>query len=132
MLKKKVLINLHNHLRRKEIVCCPFEGCSFETNNLNSFTGHTSRNHKDHNLREFLTTVRVLSDFQSNNTEQACSENPGTGVSLPRKTEKQEPDCVNNVDSEILEHRLANLFLHMQCLLHVPKHAIQTIIDEFN
>lgn len=24
---------MHNHLRCKEIVCCPFEGCSFETNN---------------------------------------------------------------------------------------------------
>lgn len=55
-------------------------------------------------------------------------------TSIPRfdSTEKREPDCVHNVDSEILEHRLASLFLCMQCLLHVPKHAIQAIIDEFN
>lgn len=46
-------------------------------------------------------------------------------------TEKQEPDCLD-LDSEILEHKLASLFLRMQCLLHVPKHVIQTIIDEFN
>lgn len=132
--KRKVLIHLHNHLRHKEIVCFPFEGCSFETNHLNSFTGHTSRNHKKHNLRDFLTPVRVLSDFQSNDTEQACNVDPEAGVSLtsiPRfdSTEKREPDCVHNVDSEILEHRLASLCLRMQCLLHVPKHAIQVIID---
>lgn len=118
-------------------MCCPFEGCSFETNHLNSFTGHTSRNHKKHNLRDFLTPVRVLSDLQSNDTEQACNVDPEAGVSLtsiPRldSTENREPDCVHNVVSEILEHKLASLFLRMQCLLHVPKHAIQAIIDEFN
>lgn len=83
-----------------------------------------------------MTPVRVPSDFQFNDTEPGCSVSPGAGVSLPsiptlESTEKQEPDCVHNVDSEILEHRLASLFLCMQCLLHVPKHDIQTIIDKF-
>ncbi len=55
--KKKILIHLHHHLRRREIVRCPFVGCSFETNLLNSFTGHTSRNHKNHKLRDFLTPL---------------------------------------------------------------------------
>lgn len=118
-------------------MCCPFVGCSFETNRLNSFTGHTSWNHKNHKLRDFLTPVRVVSDFQSNDTDQPCNVDPEAGFSLtssPRldSTEKGEPDCAQNVDSAILEHKLASLFLRMQCLLHVSKHAIQAIIEEFN
>ena len=61
--KKKVLIHLHHHLRRREIVCCPFVGCSFKTNRLNSFSGHTSRNHKNHNLRDFLTPAYSDSQY---------------------------------------------------------------------
>ncbi len=118
---------------------CPFVGCSFETNLLNSFTGHTSRNHKNHKLRDFLTPLRVVHDFQSNDTDQPCNVDPEAGFSLastssPRldSTEEGEPDHVQNVDSEILQHKLASLFLRMQCLLHVSKHAIQAIIEEFN
>ncbi len=38
--KKQILIHLHHHLRNKEAVCCPFLGCSFKTNHINSFSGH--------------------------------------------------------------------------------------------
>ena len=112
-------------------------GCSFKTNPLSSFTGHTSRNHKNHKLRGFLTHIRVVSDFQSNDTDQTCNADPEAGCSSAScpgldSTEKSELDFVQNVDSEIFEHRLASLFLRMQCLLHVSKNAIQAIIDEFN
>ncbi|XP_036952445.1 uncharacterized protein LOC119018692 isoform X1 [Acanthopagrus latus] len=135
--KKKVLTHLHHHLRLRETVSYPFVGCSFATNRLNSFTGHTSRNHKSHNLRNFLTPVRVVNDFPSDDIAQPCSVDPEAGVSLTcspslDSTENGRPDCAQNVDSEILQHKLASLFLRMQCVLHVPKHAIQAIIDEFS
>ena len=126
-------------------------GCSIETNNLNSFTGHTSRNHKNHKLRDFQKPVREVnhkfrdfqkpvrevSDFQSNDTDQSCNVEAGfslASTSCPTldSTEEDEPDRVQNVDSEILQHKLASLFLRMQCLLHVSKHAIQGIIEECN
>ena len=118
-------------------MCWPFVGCSFKTSRLNSFTGNTSRSHKNHKLRDFLTPVRVVTDIQSNDTDQPCNVDPEAVFSLTSSrrldyTEKGEPDCVQNVDSQTLEHRLASLFLRMQCLLHVSKHAIQAIIEELN
>ena len=38
--KKKILIHLNNHFKQREKVCCPFSGCSFETNLLEHFRSY--------------------------------------------------------------------------------------------
>ena len=50
--ERKFLVHLGHHLRKQEIVHCPFQRCDFETNNLKSFSSHKSRNHKNHTLRD--------------------------------------------------------------------------------
>lgn len=131
---KKILIHFHCHLKQRETVHCPFLGCSFETNRLNSFTGHTSKNHKDHKLKDFTTSVMVVSDFQSDDVDETSNNGAEAGFSEARSLElgPTENSEAENVNSETLEHSLASLFLRLQCLLHVSKHAIQTIIEEFN
>ena len=113
-------------------MCCPFSGCSFETNLSNSFTEHVSQKHKNHDLRYFRPSVRdtVASGVESNDTDQPSE----TGLSLTSSglDSTERADCVDNVDAEILEHKLASLFLRMQCMLHVSKSAIQAIVEEFH
>ncbi|XP_034051009.1 uncharacterized protein LOC117531911 isoform X2 [Thalassophryne amazonica] len=92
--------HLGHHLKNQETVQCPFLRCTFKTNIRPTFSSHRSRNHKNCTL--------------------------AYNIVRPHEVE----EIVEDVDSEILEHKLASLFLCMQTVLHVSRAATQKIVED--
>ena len=132
--ERKFLVHLGHHLRKQEIVHCPFQRCDFETNNLKSFSSHKSRNHKNHTLRKIQTSE--FSESEPHVVDQPFDDLVEAGTSQSVLTQEScenvSSEYLEDVDAKTLEHKLASLFLCMQTLLHVSKNAVQKIVEEFH
>lgn len=124
------------HLKKNQTVSCPFQKCDYATNNLTTFTSHTSRKHK--NSKDIKNCIRLISHANACPSESSSpdkslntSQEPET---LPSGSGVASSDKEDNefVDYQCLEHKIARLFLCMQTLLHVSKSALQRIIEEIS
>lgn len=126
--------HLGRHLQNKETVLCPFQKCTFKTNNRSSFSSHKTRKHKNHTIQDFrLVNKDSREDLDDTETELTDDLEPATSSQrddIPH-VERREQDT-ESVDVDILEHKIAQLFLSMQTVLHISKSAIQKIVEQLH
>ncbi|KAL6458608.1 hypothetical protein MHYP_G00320800, partial [Metynnis hypsauchen] len=135
---KQYFCHLNTHLRNKETVTCPFNGCTFKSKVYSSFTSHRSRYH----ALAFLENVKAellygppLSEnsdplldaggYSSNNTESA------DGDCFDFQSDDDDNEERDGIADKI-RNRLASLLLRMQAVLHVSKSATQEIVNELH
>ena len=127
---KQYFLHLKTHLRTRETVTCPFEGCSFKSSIVSTFSAHKSRYHQCADFASFKPdlVVRVQSQAFVNDDEGDLNNS-------------DEGDLNNSVSSELsvsefqpvhnsIQRRIASLLLRLQAVLHVSKAAIQQIVDD--
>lgn len=119
--------HLRSHLKLKQRVLCPYEGCIFQSSVYSTFNAHKSRVHSGSATSQFKTGI--MSNIEGpDQLTQVEEENP-----LEDDTEDGF-ESVNDIqDLEIqLERNLAGLFLKMQAILHISESAAQEVIQEIN
>lgn len=128
--------HLRHHLKNQETVRCPFLRCEYKTNNIQTFSSHRSRKHK--NTKEIRTCLGVHSENETGAIETHAIDQPlDNFVEVEALQSGSSQDSCDNgrdeyVVAETLEHKIACLFLGMQTVLHVSKSAVQKIVEELN
>lgn len=110
---------------------CPFSKCGFKTNKLSSFSCHRSRTHKSHFVSDFRTSVSVESNLVDLVDTESCAdavEEPFFQTEDVSLFSQIEETAQEDVDWDVLEHKLVPLLLGMQMVLHISKSATQKII----
>lgn len=120
----KYFSHLKTHLRNRELVKCPFEGCLFQSSVLSTFTAHRSRNHKFSSFETFRPQLLVQLTGTAPLIEQGFVSDT---VFESDFVFEEEPECEHG---KTIQNQLGSLFLRMQALLHVSNSAVQEIIDE--
>ena len=128
--EREMYIHLRGHLRKKEMVPCPFTACKFKTNVYSTYNAHKCREHQNASDYDVAVVVQSVpdishSDLERNSVEQSHDDGddddaaPVTGISTEGLAEQ-------------LQYNLAAFFLKMQTILHVSQMAIQEIIDHID
>ncbi|XP_061568422.1 uncharacterized protein LOC133422444 [Cololabis saira] len=127
--------HLRSHLRRDEMVACPFKNCKFGTNVYSTFNAHKSRNHgRDSDFGECV----VLEDNASAPvavTAESLEEPAGCESAESADTfdlDEVNSGCDTDNLRAQLNHDLASLFLKMQSILHVSDMASQQIAEHLS
>lgn len=121
--------HLGQHLQDKETVPCPFQRCTFTTNNRSSFSSHKTRKHKNHTIKDFRL---VNKDSEKHLDYTELNEDLDPATSTPHEPVERREQDTETVDADILEHKVAQLFLSMQTVLHISKSAIQKIVEQLH
>lgn len=133
ILKKRtetiVLSHLRQHLKKQEMLKCPYTNCTFESNVYSTFNAHKSKDHRllSEKLRPDITLH--IAPHNSNPDETLCNDPTDFGLE-----EYEEDAPVENLDDlqHQLEHNLALLFLKLQAVLHISDMALQEVIQQLN
>ncbi|KAG9278069.1 hypothetical protein AMEX_G5864 [Astyanax mexicanus] len=124
--------HLRSHLRKHEMVPCPFKNCNYRTNVYSSFNAHKSRKHMGSS--DYDDSVVSAESGSAPATSSAdCDEGPTqceSSGSLDLLEVESQCDA-GNLRAE-LQRNLASLFLKMQTVLHVSNMATQEIIEHLS
>lgn len=124
--------HLRRHLKLKQKVSCPFQGCNFQSNVYSTFNAHKSKEHQDHNKMAFkpeIVSHNVLEEPPPNmntQTEDSASETDDVEAEVTELSED-----VEDLESQ-LEHNVAALFLKMSSILNISENALQELIEQIN
>ncbi|XP_026053335.1 uncharacterized protein LOC113039609 isoform X1 [Carassius auratus] len=118
--------HLRSHLKLKQSVSCPYEGCQFESNVYSTFNAHKSRVHSGSSTTQFKGPI--LSNIEQLDQLTEVAEE------VPLQDDNCVDESVDDMqDLEIqLERNLASLFLKMQAILHISESAAQEVIQQIN
>jgi hypothetical protein len=124
----QLIPHLKEHLKKKEVIACPYQQCGRQYSLISSFTAHISRCH--------YTSLNVA-------TSSVVTEN--TGMPLHDDTnaandsdiitsDVASPENYDNCDfpTNEIHHNMASFFLKMQCQHHVPATTVQFIAEEIH
>lgn len=109
--------HLRSHLKRKQRVLCPYEGCDFHSNVNSTFNAHKSRVHRGSATTHFKTGIVSNIDHQDKLTE--VEKDVSTQDDMECEFEESVGD-IQDLESQ-LECNLAALFLIMQTILHTSE-----------
>ena len=133
---KRLLSHLRSHLKKHEMVDCPFNNCQYRTNVYSSFNAHRSRSHPNGDISDFKNEVlHIDTDSQSIHCEDETGEDdpsqntPEVGTSTCNPPESEGDTGALHAQ---LRNNLASLFLKMHSLLHVSEMAIQDIVENLS
>ncbi|RCU38832.1 hypothetical protein DVA76_16805 [Acinetobacter baumannii] len=124
--------HLRRHLKLKQKVSCPYQGCSFQSNVYSTFNAHKSKEHQDHNKMAFkpeIVSHNVLEVPPPNINIQPEDSAPETDQVEFEVTELNED--VGDLESQ-LEHNVAAVFLKMSSILNISENALQEVIEQIN
>ncbi|KAL2080249.1 hypothetical protein ACEWY4_024042 [Coilia grayii] len=120
--------HVRSHLKLKQKVPCPYEGCDFQSSVYSTFNAHKSRMHSGCTT-PFKTEVRSVT---SQTEDQHSEEGAETSTQDDTLCEVEDSaDNITDLESQ-LERNLASLFLEMQTILHVPEYAVQEVTQRLN
>ncbi|XP_056336525.1 uncharacterized protein LOC130247306 isoform X1 [Danio aesculapii] len=125
--EKVFMQHLGTYLKRNKTVQCPFLHCNFQTNVYVTFHSHKSKHHKTQTASDYKSSVVTVSRRDSDNSPDSTSE---CFEDTSHKEIESEADEVD-VD-QILEKKLASLFLCMQTELGVSRNATKQIFHCLN
>lgn len=117
-----------HHLKLKQTVPCPYEGCHFQSNVYSTFNAHKSKVHSDSATAKFKTGVESNIECPDQLTEV------GEQVSSQDDIEcefEESVDDIQDLDTQ-LERNVGALFLKMQTILHISESAAQEVIQQIN
>ena len=122
--------HLRRHLKLKQKVSCPYQGCNFQSNVYLTFNAHKSKEHQDHNKMAFkpeIVSHNVLEEPPPNINIQTEGSAPETDEVEAEVTELNED--VEDLESQ-LEHNVAALFLKMLSILNISENALLEVIEQ--
>lgn len=116
------------HLKVNHRVQCPYHDCDFNTNVYSTFNAHVCKQHKTENWRNFKPDI--IASVASSNHDMLHEEPVPLDDTLDIENDDMSSDEeeVNDLGNQ-LEHNLANLFLKMQTILHIPEKNVQEAIE---
>lgn len=130
---KTMLGHLRAHLKKHEMLDCPFKNCHYRSNVYSSFNAHRSRDHPDPDahISDFKNDI-ILTEIENptmlGQVEAAdSSENPPE-LESPDYSPLESSYDTGELQAQ-LKNNLSSLFLKMHSVLHVSETAIQDIID---
>lgn len=124
--------HLRRHLKLKQKVSCPYQGCNFQSNVYSTFNAHRSKEHQYHNKMAFkpeTVSHNVLEEPSPNINIQPEDSAPDTDEVEFEVSELSED--VEGLESQ-LEHNVAALFLKMSSILNISENALQEVIEQIN
>ncbi|XP_031177005.1 uncharacterized protein LOC116065609 [Sander lucioperca] len=126
--EEEFFTHLRSHLKLKQKVLCPYDGCDFHSNVYSTFNAHKSRVHRGSATTHFKTGIVSNIEHQDQLTEV---END---ISSQDDTECEFEESVGDIQDleSQLERNLAALFLKMQTILHISESATQEVIQQIN
>ncbi|XP_053292860.1 uncharacterized protein LOC128453795 [Pleuronectes platessa] len=127
-----LLSHIRSHLKKHEMVLCPYKDCNYSTNVYSSFNSHKSRVHRANLASDFRNDIvsEHTQNPQSTSSEVTCDLNeecPGNSTDIQDEEQHDSFELKNQ-----LKLNLASLFLKMQAILHVSNTATQEIVDNLN
>lgn len=120
---KQYVLHLKRHLRTRETVNCPFEGCSFKSSVFSTFTAHNSRYHSYARFVDLKPDLVVKCHSQAFVTDE--EEDSYNLLSSDLLSESECQPVQNSIQRQI-----ASLLLRLQAVLHVSQTATQEIVDD--
>lgn len=125
--ERDMFSHLRGHLRRKEMVPCPFRACKFKTNVYSTYNAHRCREHQNASDYDVAVVVQNVPDvFQDSDTEHDPVEHSDDSETAPLA------DSSTEELAKQLQYNLAAFFLKMQTILHVSQKATQEIIEHID
>ena len=125
------LTHLCGHLRLKQKVSCPYQGCNFQSSNYSTFNAHKSKEHPVH------STMAFKSEILSGNIPEEPP--PSLNIQAEDNVSVADDSDFEVVDSEDakglesqLEHNVAALFLKMSSVLNISETSLQEVIEQIN
>lgn len=119
---KQYFCHLKTHLRTQETMTCPFEGCSFKSSIVSTFTAHRNRYHQCADFANFKPDLVVKCHSQAFVNDDEGDLNNLVSSELS----ESEFQPVHNS----IQRQIASLLLRLQTVLHVSQSAIQEIVDD--
>lgn len=112
--EEALLGHLRSHLRKHEMVTCPYKNCGYSTNVYSSFNTHKARAHAKSPPSEFCEDICSMND----GSEATIIADPDEGPSQSQSTEPVDEDsqCDPIQLRAQLNHSFAALFLKMQTI----------------
>jgi len=128
-----MLRHLRRHATLKELVRCPFQECNFKGNVATTFSAHISRKHRNASITDVQTQLVIGQPSSECDHHSQSTVDDSDGDDNYGNAECTWSSGERIVSSEeLLENELARLFLKMHVLLHVPRYAVQEIINGVN
>lgn len=112
--KNEIIKHLQDHIRKKEVITCPFEKCNLQFRNRSTFSSHLSRKHTQQHAYNNFTQLKETADNDLVENSVLCSNQ------------------VENIEisSSAVESRLGLLCLKLMSKHHLPAFVIDTILNE--
>lgn len=124
-----MFVHLSHHLKKYETVVCVFKNCDFGTNIHGTFASHKSKKHTPHTLQDFKDDVLKMTCASSPNADDHSDmEVQDVEFSV---TDDGDGDDIKDLPN-LLEKRLALLFLKLEIIFNVSNRCIDDVIEELH
>lgn len=134
--------HLRRHLKLKQNVCCPYQGCSFKSNVYSTFNAHKSKEHQGHNKKAFkpkIVSHNILEEPSSDinaQSKDSALETDEVELEVTELSDDVDDLMVTELNEDDLEsqleHNVAALFLKMSSILNISEDALQEVIEQIN
>ena len=121
------MTHVRNHAAKKQLVQCPFLGCTHSTNVASTFRSHQSRCHATACRADLKLGIYASNKEEEGARDMLVDEVDDDGSDV----EVQSPAAISDLDDSVM-HNMGLFFLQLQVVCGVPASAVQTIIDGFN
>ena len=125
--EREMYNHLRGHLRKNEMVPCPFTACKFKTNVYSTYNAHKCREHQNASDYDVAVVVQNAPDV----SQESDIEHDSVELSHEDETAPVADTSTEGL-AEQLQYNLAAFFLKMQTILHVSQRAIQEIIEHID
>lgn len=115
--KNELIKHLQDHIRKNEVITCPFEKCNLKFRNRSTFSSHLTRKH----------TPQHATIYTSSTQFEESTDNIGLfekSVACSNQAENIE------ISSSAVENRLGLLCLKLMSKHHLPAFVIDIILNE--
>lgn len=128
--------HLRRHLKLKQKVSCPYQGCNFKSNIYSTFNANRRKEHKLDS--EMIFKSQIVSE---NVSEEPWTNRPEDTVTVePEDSDSDAADTAFRLTSDEnvedlerqLQHNVAALFLKMTSIFNNSETALQDVIEQIN
>ena len=124
--EKEFFEHLGRHLKKHETVTCVFKNCNFSTNIYGTFASHRSRKHTPHTLQDFKEDLlKRYADAGD------CGDIGVQDVEFSITDDGNYYEDVRDLPN-LIERRLALLFLKLESIFNVSNRCIDQVIEELH
>ena len=124
--ERELFEHLGRHLKKLESVVCVFKNCNFSTNIYGTFP-QKQKAHSSNTLQDFKDDVLKKYASSSNADGHSDMEVQDVDISMTDDGDDDIKELQN-----LLEKRLALLFLKLESIFHVPNRCIDEVIEELH